>query len=240
MAQQTINESYIGSGIFYVNGRDVGNCSAASFTIEQETKTQKNFRGGGGNADSVSIVTAVKLSLELTNFNNDNLALALRGKIDVITGAPVVDEPIVAKLGGLTATQLMIDTSVAPVVTDSAGTTTYVAGTDYDITAAGLKVLSGGSITDGQALLIDYTSKDNSVLQALVDSGADVNVVMDGINDATGKPSVVKVYRWKPTPSSGLDLISSDFSNFKIEGEVLADNSISGVGKSKFFARAAA
>ena len=236
----TLNEAYIGSGIIYVNGRDVGNVSAASFAIEQETKTQKNYRGGGGNNAAVSIVSAVKLSLDLTSFNNENLALALRGTIETVAGAAVTDEAITARLGGFTPTLKMIDTTIAPVVTGSGGTPTYIVDSDYTITAAGIKVIDGGAITDGLALLIDYTSKASDVLQALVESGADVEVVLDGINDATGKASIVRVYRWKPTPSAGLDLISDDFSSFKIEGEVLADSTITAAGKSKFFVRSAA
>lgn len=236
----TLNEAYIGSGIVYINGRDVGNCSNVNFSIEQETKTQKNYRGGGGNSASVTNVTAVKLSMELNSFSNDNLALALRGLIETVTAAAVTDEAITAVHDGLAATEFMIDKEQSVTVTDSGGGTTYVAGTDYEVTAAGIKVLSTGTITEAQPLQVDYTKKAGSVLQALVDSGADVSVVLDGINDSSGKAYTVKVYRWKPSPASGLGLISDDFSSFSIEGEVLADESVTGTGKSKFFTRAAA
>ncbi len=236
----TVNEAYIGSGIVYINGRDVGNCSNVNFSIEQETKTQKNYRGGGGNSASVTNVTAVKLSMELNSFSNDNLAMALRGLIENVTAGPVVDEAITAVHDGLATTAFMIDKAQSVTVTNSAGAVTYVAGTDYDVTAAGIKVLSTGTITNGQSLLVDYTKKAGSVLQALVDSGADVTVVLDGVNDSTGKPYTVKVYRWKPSPASGLGLISDDFSSFSIEGEVLADETVVTAGKSKFFTRTAA
>ena len=60
--------------------------------------------------------------------------------------------------------------------------------------------------------------------------------MFDGVNENTGKRSVMDVYRWKPAPTSGLDLISDDFAEFDIEGEVLAD-STKGAGLSKFFRR---
>jgi len=242
MAEQ-INEAYIGSGIVYINGRDVGNCSNVNFAIEQETQSQRNYRGGGGNFASVTTVSAVNLSMELANFSNANLALALRGMVESVTAGSVTAENVTAVVGGLAETEKMVDlsdTAATVTVTDETETTTYVEGTDYEVTAAGLKILSTGSITDGETLVVGYDNQGTNVLQALVDSGKEVRVVLDGINDATGKPVTVKVHRWKPSPTSGLGLISDDFSTFTIEGEVLADESIQATGKSKFFTRAAA
>ncbi|MEC7815843.1 phage tail tube protein [Marinobacter nauticus] len=242
MAEQ-INEAYIGSGIVYINGRDVGNCSNVNFAIEQETQTQRNYRGGGGNFASVTTVSAVNLSMELANFSNANLALALRGVVESVAAGQVADESVVAVAGGLAETSKMIDlsdTANTVTVKDETDQTTYVAGTDYEVTAAGLKILSGGNITDGETLKVSYDNQGTNVLQALIDSGQEVRVVLDGINDATGKPVTVKVHRWKPSPTSGLGLISDSFATFTIEGEVLADETIQAAGKSKFFTRAAA
>ncbi len=242
MAEQ-INEAYIGSGIIYINGRDVGNCSNVNFAIEQETQTQRNYRGGGGNFASVTTVSAVNLSMELANFSNANLALALRGVMETVAAGSVATENVTAVAGGLAETEKMIDlsdTAASVTVKDETETTTYLEGTDYEVTAAGLKILDSGSITDGETLVVSYDNQGTNVLQALVDSGQEVRVVLDGINDATGKPVTVKVHRWKPSPTSGLGLISDDFSTFTIEGEVLADESIQATGKSKFFTRAAA
>ncbi|GGP37319.1 hypothetical protein GCM10009347_01610 [Shewanella algicola] len=237
---ETVVESYIGSGIVYVNGRDVGNASGVNISIEQETKEQPNYRGGGGNADEITVVKSVNLSMTLNDFSNANLALALRGKIDVLTAESVTDEAITAVLDGLADTAKMIDTAVPPVVTHSSGTPTYVVDVDYVVSAGGIRALSTGEITAGQDLKVSYTSKAGNALQALVESGEEVKVVIDGVNDATGKPNVLKFYRWKPTPTSGLDLIGDDFGSFDIEGGVLADSSIVAAGKSKFFVRSAA
>lgn len=206
MAEQ-INEAYIGSGIIYINGRDVGNCSNVNFAIEQETKNQRNFRGGGGNFASVTSITSVKLSMELSNFSNENLALALRGVVETVAAGTVTGETVTAVLGGLAETEKMIDlsdTANTVTVTTADEQTTYVEGTDYEVTAAGLKILAGGNITAGEELKVSYNNQGTNVLQALVDSGKEVRVVLDGVNDATGKPVTVKVHRWKPSPASGL------------------------------------
>ncbi|ERS12530.1 hypothetical protein Q673_02630 [Marinobacter sp. EN3] len=242
MAEQ-INEAYIGSGIIYINGRDVGNCSNVNFAIEQETQSQRNYRGGGGNFASVTTVSAVTLSMELANFSNENLAMALRGVVETVAAGSVTGESVTAVLGGLAETSKMIDTSdTANTVTvqNSGESTTYVEGTDYEVTAAGLRILPDGSITDGEELVVGYDNQGTNVLQALVESGQEVRVVLDGVNDATGKPVTVKVHRWKPSPTSGLGLISDDFATFTVEGQVLADETIQASGKSKFFTRAAA
>jgi hypothetical protein len=237
---ETVTESYIGSGIVYVNGRDVGNASGVKIDIEQETKEQPNYRGGGGNAAEITKVKSVKLSMTLNDFSNANLALGLRGKVEVLTAGAVIDEVISAILDGLADTAKMIDTTIPPVVTNAAGSTTYDVDVDYVVSAGGIRALSTGAITAAESLKVSYTSKAGNALQALVESGAEVKVIVDGVNDATGKPYTLKFYRWKPSPTSGLDLIGDDFGSFDIEGGVLADSSIVAAGKSKFFVRSAA
>ncbi|MEL4248559.1 phage tail tube protein [Shewanella xiamenensis] len=237
---ETVVESYIGSGIVYVAGRDVGNASGVKITIEQETKTQPNYRGGGGNSDEITKIKSVKLSLTMNDFSNANMALALRGKVEVLTAGTVDDEPITAVLDGLADTKFMIDTTVDPEVTNDTGATTYVKDTDYVVSAGGIRALTGGAITAGQALKVTYTKKAGNAMQALTESGKVVPVVIDGVNDATGKPWTLKFYKWSPSPTAGMDLIGDDFGSFDIEGGVLADSSIVATGKSKFFVRSAA
>ncbi|MFB2661987.1 phage tail tube protein [Shewanella mangrovisoli] len=237
---ETVVESYIGSGIVYVAGRDVGNASGVKIAIEQETKTQPNFRGGGGNAAEITRVKAVKLSFTMNDFSNANMALALRGLVEVVAAGAVTDEPLVAVLDGLARTAFMIDTTVAPVVKNEAGDVTYVKDTDYVVSAGGIRALSSGDITAGEALKVSYTKKAGNVLQALTESGTTVPVTIDGVNDATGKPWVLDFFKWSPSPTAGMDLIGDDFGSFDIEGGVLADSSIVATGKSKFFKRSAA
>ncbi|MGE6317458.1 hypothetical protein ACQKC1_17000 [Shewanella baltica] len=238
---ETVTESYIGSGIVYVAGRDVGNASGVKVAIEQDTKTQPNYRGGGGNAAELTKVKAVKLSFTMNDFSNANMALALRGKVEVITaGAISTPESITAVLDGLADTAFMIDTAVAAVVTDAAGTNTYDVDVDYVVSAGGIRALSSGAITEGETLKVTYTKKAGNAMQALTESGAVVPVVIDGVNDATGKPWTLKFFKWSPSPTAGMDLIGDDFGSFDIEGGVLADQSIVATGKSKFFVRSAA
>lgn len=237
---QTVTESYIGSGIVYVNGRDVGNASGVKVDIEQETKSQPNYRGGGGNAAEVTKVKSVKLSMTLNTFSNANLALALRGVVESLNAVVVTDELVTSVHDGLADTAKMIDVAEAVVVKNQAGAVTYVKDTDYIVSPGGIRVLSTGAIPTNTPIKVSYKSAVGNALQALVDSGQEVKVVIDGINDASGKPWTLKFYKWKPSPAAGLELISDDFGSFDMDGGVLADSSIVAPGKSKFFVRTAA
>jgi hypothetical protein len=238
MAFEIRNEQYIGSGIIYVDGRDVGNVSNANFAIEVNTVNRPNFRGGGGNAATLERVSAVRLSLTLDSFNNENLALALRGKVDVLTAQTVTDAEYTVAAGvNLVRTAHMIDLAEPVTVKDELDQP-LVKGTDFDVSAAGILPLPGGAISEDDIIKVSYTSVAGSALEALVESGAEVAVVMDGLNDNTGKRAVLDVYRWKPAPTTGLGLISEEFGEFPLEGEVLADTS-KPVGKSQFFRRLA-
>ena len=230
----TTNEQYIGSGIVYAGGRDVGNMSKLALSIETDSKTRPNYRGGGGNAAVVELVKAVKLTATLDSFNNENIAMALRGTVSELTGAAVTDENVPAVLDRLCRTDNMIDLSQP--VTVKVGALAKVKDVDYTLTAAGIIPLKGGTIASAAEMLVSYKSVTGSVLEALVNSGEELTIVFDGVNENTGKRSVMDVYRWKPAPTSGLDLISDDFAEFDIEGEVLAD-STKGAGLSKFFRR---
>lgn len=236
----TQTESYIGSGIVYVNGRDVGNASGVKIDIEQETKSLPNYRGGGGNAAEVTKVKSVKLSMTLNTFSNANLALALRGVIESLAQVTVVDEAVTAIHDGMADTARMIDMAEPVTVKHTSGSPTYVADVDYVVSPAGIRVLSTGGILNAASIKVSYKSAVGNALQALVDSGQEVKVVIDGLNDASGKPWTLKFFKWKPSPTAGLDLIGDDFGSFDIEGGVLADASVVAANKSKFFIRTAA
>jgi len=236
----TQTESYIGSGIVYVNGRDVGNASGVKIDIEQETKSLPNYRGGGGNAAEVTKVKSVKLSMTLNTFSNANLALALRGVIETLAQVTVVDEAVTAIHDGMADTARMIDMAEPVTVKHTSGAPTYVVDVDYVVSPAGIRVLSTGAILNAASIKVSYKSAVGNALQALVDSGQEVKVVIDGLNDASGKPWTLKFFKWKPSPTAGLDLIGDDFGSFDIEGGVLADASVVAANKSRFFIRTAA
>ncbi|WP_345854235.1 hypothetical protein [Shewanella algae] len=230
-------ESYTGSGIVYVAGRDVGFASSVNIAIERDTQELPSNRPGGGLADSVDRIKNVKLKMTLNTFSNANMALALRGKVEVLEAEVQQPETLTAILDGLAETSYMLDPTKPVTVTNEAGDVTYDLGVDYVASAAGIRALSDGNITEGQVIKVTGTSLEGSALEALVESGVTVPVTVDGVNDSTGKPFVITFYMWKPSPTSGLDVLSTNFGSFEVEGAVVANPNIVASGKSKFFRR---
>jgi len=155
---------------------------------------------------------------ELMEINLQTLAM-IRGGIDKfeqIAGSPQTasDETIV--LSGQTQRRLAhkngngtVVTSV--VVTNSAGAVTYDAGDDYvlAVDSAGYTVISrvtGGGITDGQSVLVDYSYTPLSA-QRLLSGGLGTfqpNVARITNYDDAGREFRLTVYN--SSPESGLNI----------------------------------
>jgi len=128
------------------------------------------------------------------------------------------------------------DTVVDGTVTwTCAGKTTVVSGTDYEVRGAGLYVFTGATIA-GEAWTVGYTKAATDVVQALVDSGKEYEMMFDGLNEArSGKKTRVTAYRMKPGALQQLALIGEDYAGAEVSGEVLQDSSKVGAGVSKYF-----
>ncbi|ABC29677.1 conserved hypothetical protein [Hahella chejuensis KCTC 2396] len=227
------DESYIGSGKFWVREAgttgpfyELGNISAANFGIESESQSLRNYRGGGGEANKLERITAVSLALTLHDFNSANLAMVLYGDTSTEASAAVAAEAVTGKDSGLLRTAFMIDATQTVTVTDTAGPTVLVEGTDYTVTAAGIEVIEGGGIADATALEIDYTKAAATYVDSLKNSGKTFEMIIDGVNDAqSGLPFIIDVWKFKPSPAQEVGVISDDFASFDISGSVLIDSS---------------
>lgn len=234
------DKSYIGKGIVYKDGIDIGNVSALSLSIDQEELTLPNYRtGGGGNYNSLSRINSVGITMTLHDYSAANLAAALFGGSSAVTAAAVTDESIAApaSLTGnpLVETAFIIDTDETVTVTSDPAGTTYTAGTDYTVTAAGILIISGGGISAEDDLLITYTKKAVDVVEGVTTTAQEVELTFVGLNEAqSGTPVVVKVHRGKFSPTQELPLIGDEFAALELTGECLADTSITTAGLSQY------
>lgn len=232
------DKSYIGKGKVHLNGRFVGNVSEFTYGGTEDKKELKDYTSqGGGNYNSLSRIDAVTISLILHDYSAENLAIALFGTSSAVVAGAIVAESITARatLDTLVKTANMIDTSVAPVVTSDPAGTTYVEGTDYTVSAAGITVLSTGSISASDPLLVSYTSKGVDVIQALTNSSQEYELIFDGLNEAqSGEPTVITVHRAKFGPTEDVSAISDDFGALTISGDALKDTSIIAAGISQY------
>lgn len=214
--------------------RPVGSVSKCDLSHEEEEKRQQNYGRDGGVLNSLSRLSKVGIALTLQSISKENLALALRGTISSSALGTVTDEAHTAYKGALLATKFMNPTEV--VVENTGGTITFVDGTDYRVSGAGIVIIESGAITEAQNILISYSHPAIDVIEALTTGAGEYTIYFDGLNEAENNANVsVILHRAKFKLASSVGLISDDYVNLEVEGELLLDASQTGVGKSKFY-----
>ena len=238
----TIDRSFIGAGSIHLQPYDqsapllpIGNVSEFTFSFEEDRKELKNYLGGGGNRNVLSRVSSVTASIVANDFTASNISLALRGSVTAATTTPITDEllPSHGVEDELIPFNHLPDLKQAVTVKDSTDTA-LVAGVDYELAKSGIKVLVNSSI-DNKGVKVSYTPIASNMVQALVESGREFVLFMEGLNDAQeGLPFNIRVHRVKFSPAQNLGFISDDFASLSLQIDVLSDSSISGNGLSPF------
>ena len=202
----------------------MGNATKFAITEGGEIKERKSrMRDTYGQVlDSVPVKEAAKIAVTVDDLKVENLALALLGDtsdISVSAGS-VTDEAMTARHDKYVALAHRDISSV--VVTDSGGSTTYVANTDYVVhqRLGMIKALSTGSITDGQSLLVDYSygalsgTKIEGSARPII-KGA---LKLDGENQVTEKDCIVDVWEAVLQPAAEVDFLAEEFNSLELEG----------------------
>ncbi|AUS02264.1 major tail protein [Vibrio phage 2.096.O._10N.286.48.B5] len=252
MASLTRNRSFQGGGRIWIREKgslvnpqmySFGNADSFSFAINEDKKTQRNFmQKGGGNIASQSSITDVTASINALSFQPRTLALALRSLVATIDGTSVTGETHTVYADALEPIKFIPDLDMPIIVTDETGTTTFDVDTDYVVENGGIYIPEGSAITandtdnDGVVIQIDYDSQTSYVIQAITQSSVEYELFFDGFNDAdNGKPTTVTCYSIKFSPAQALEFISEDFGSLPMTFEVLADDTITALGESKYF-----
>lgn len=244
MARQTYH--YLGSGKIKMREVgaaapfvEIGNCSALTLGATIDTKSVKNFqRPGGGTAAKVDRVSAATCALTAYEIDGANLARASNGAMTSVAAGTVTGEALLAYKGGTTPLEKP-PTSITSIVPHGGGTA-YAAGTDYVITPGGIYVPSTSAIPDptGTTPNIDvtYANGKQQVVEALVNSGKEYELLFEGLNEAeSDKPVIVHVYRVKFAPTQAINWLGDDFASLEINGEALADANKTGAGVSQYW-----
>lgn len=115
-----------------------------------------------------------------------------------------------------------------------AGRTTLTAGTDYEVRSSGIFVYTGRTIA-GETWTVGYTRAAADVVQALVTSGKEYEIVFDGLNEArSGKRTRITAYRVKLGAAQSMALLGEDYAALEVTGKLLKDSSKTG-GVSQYF-----
>jgi len=223
-----------GQGPLMVADRDVaGNPTGLEFVGDLDTvqltpsidrfEVIENTSGAGAVGASGVKKTSYGLQIGFRSVKPSHLARALQGALTVKASGNVVDEAQTAYLDKFTP---LLNTNVSTVVvTGVGGTPVYVAGTDYNVHAnEGLiEFISGGTITDGTPVLIDYAYAAQQHV-AVDPQNQDKYLVFSGINTANNDKMLrVEMFKVQLDPGALDNLISDEPQPMTINGVLLRD-----------------
>jgi len=239
------DQSYLGSGKLMIREFgatapyvEVGNCSALTLSPQSEKKTLADHTApGGGVRNEVERLTGVELAYTFHDFAPENFARALRGTTESVVAGNVVDEPVVAYVGGYTPLAKLA--SAVTSVKDATAATVYVAGTDYVFQDGGIFVPADSSIpepVDGAAnIKVTYANKAQTKVQALVNPAKQYQALFLGLNEAQSGAAVrITVHKMSGGLMQQLGLIGDDYGAGEVTGSLQSDTS-KPAGKSRYF-----
>lgn len=205
----------------------VGNCKKFAPKVETETKENKmNGRDTfGQTSESFARITGSSLSMTFNRYDPQLLAAAFMGSAVSATAAA----------GAYTATitgikDRWVETGVIGldtcVVKDQTDTTTYVAGTDYEVNkrTGMIKVLTTDLHGDTLHVSGNTLEKTGSRITAGTQSVVNVALRLDGKNLATGGNVLVTVWQVQLRSETDFDFMGEDFPELAFTGTMITPN----------------
>lgn len=230
---------FLGAGSLYVSRYNpqtaqfdafVGPIECTKFEItpkvELKEMTSKGRETYGQVIESVPIPQPFEFACDFAEVNGDTLVNAFLGtKTTVNVGSGTITAlTVTAKKGAWIELGNMNIATAGFTVTNSAGTTTYVLGTDYEVNyrLGMLKILTGSAIADGASLKVNGTYGAISGTQIAGGTNAQVRCKfrLDGKNFADGLPVVVNVHEAVVAADSAFDFLASDFNTVSLPGRL--------------------
>lgn len=205
--------------------RMVGNTTKLAIKPNSTKKEQKSkMRGSYGTAiTTVMLPDPSDFSMTLQRIDRTNLMYQFMGSEGTYaqTAATVTDEAINAVLDGWV--KLAKEKVSSVVVTNSAASTTYVAGTDYELNAdmGMIRAIPGGAITENLELKVDYTAAaitDGWAINGSTQNSIRVYVLLDGENIASGELITGEFWDVMLTPDQELDFLSDELVEIGLSG----------------------
>jgi len=231
--EQFDTKYFSGQGPVFLGGRDasgnpaglifIGDVSEATLTPQVDNvEVIESVSGTGAVGASWTKSVGYDLSMTLKSAKPEHLAQSLQGTMTVKATGSVTGEAVTGYLDKMTPLQYPKVNTV--VVKNSAGTVTYAAGTDYVLHAdiGMIEPLSTGTITDGQALQVDYAYAAQRHVTANPQN-VESYLVFSGLNRADNSKQVrCEIYKLKLDPGV-LGLIQSEEASIPVTGKILLD-----------------
>lgn len=192
--------------------------------LEQTSKGRSTY---GQVIETVAIPQPSDLTVALAEVNRESLALALLGTTAALSqsSGTINNEAITARHDRWVPLSKAAFAQAGFVVTNSAGTTTYVEGVDYLVNRqlGWIKALpSPGAITDGQALLVDgaYNAITGTEIKGSTEAQVRAKFKLDGKNFADDLPVIVTVHEAVIAADSAFDFLADDFNTVSLPGRM--------------------
>lgn len=238
--------SYLGSGSILIReyGAEaplvsIGNCSALTFSPQEEVKTLLDHTKPGGNKrKEVRRLNGVDMSFTFHDFSAANFAIGLRSTATAIAAGTATDETAVAYKGGYTKLE-KIATAITT-VEPAGGGTAFTEGSDYELRDGMLFIPSTSTITDPVAgadnVQVTYTYVAQGKVEALISSSKEYELVFVGLNEAQSGARVrVHAYRVSAGVIQEMSLLGDDFGAGQVSGALLPEDSITAQDESQYF-----
>jgi hypothetical protein len=227
---------FLGSGDLYIN-RIVGGVAqgwegpfeATKFEIkpnvEQKELASRGKTSYGQVIETVSLAKPSDLKIDMPEVNKTSLAVALLGTTAALAqGSGTVTDEVITAVHDKWVPLAYARLGDTFTLTNSAGSTTYVNGTDYLVnkTLGWVKVLSTGAIADSASLKFDYTYQAISGMQVKGATSSDVRAKfkLDGVNQVDGLPCIVTIHEGVIAADSAFDFLSNDFNTISLPGRM--------------------
>jgi len=210
-----------------------GPYEASKFEIKPNTDLKEMSSRGrstyGQVIESVPLPQPSDFTVTLSEVNKESLAMALFGTTSSLTqGSGTISNEAIAVTAAKVDKWLQLSkenfATAGFVVTDVAGTTTYVLGDDYEVNyrLGMIKVLSTGAIPSVTTLHVDgsYNAISGTTIAGATQSQVRAKFKLDGVNFADQLPVIVDVWEGVMTPNSAFDFLSSDFAEIELTGRL--------------------
>lgn len=200
-------------------------CALSSLTLSMERETAEIKESCSGSRLTLAEYEKSKsltVRLEMQQFDEEMLALALYGQVVDVTGSTVTGETLPTMVaGGYYHTRHPKISTV--VVKDSAVTpATLVEGTDYLVDSADfgrIRIIDIGAYT--QPFKVDYAYAARKGIKPFTQSFVVKGLSFDGTSTVDGSKVRVVLPRISLSPTSEFGLIGEDPSTLTLEGKVL-------------------
>lgn len=228
---------FLGSGDLYIN-RIVGGVKQGMqgpFECEQfEIKSNSDLRervskgkaSYGQVVASAAIPQPFDLAVTLGEADANGLSIALLGTAAGVTqsAGTTSNTVVTAVLDKWVALPFARLTSAAQVVTNVAGSTTYVEGTDYLLNRelGWIKALSTGTIPAGTIHVdLAYAAITATEIAGATSASIRAEFVLDGKNLADDTPCIVTVYEGVVASDAAVDFLSDQFLTVPLPGRLV-------------------